>query len=429
MNGRLPIHACNPHRPGDLIFGIHHEDEVGASVLDMGHERQLPGLENVRVESSLKRIVAALREGDEETRVETREERRRDFVLEGNYEYRLLSVGEGEEQIAATSLVALHHGLSSEMGGDMLPVIAQPNHFLAHDALFKPPEKLGADHDRYLEAIGVPRGGNRARVRVIDSGYTGPAPVLMAANLLDCKSDVSDDYGHGSFVASIIDSCAPGEFEIFKVSSLNRRPSEWEVIQALSIGPFPPIVNVSLSLGFGGTVCSTCGRQSVSARTGTFEARLRELAESGVTVVVSAGNGGKPELAYPSRFPDTVAVEAWSGQPPHAAPYSNVDRKGPKGSHPDVFLCPGGETDAGEGPGVDAAGSLVQGTSYAAAYMSGLLAATWSGFSSCSDGCDLCRPEMLNRVRGAADPTFAGYEQEKHCHGLARFPEKHPSQT
>jgi subtilisin family serine protease len=369
--------------------------------------------------------VDSLRRGGEESPTATKDERQGDFHLEGNYEYLLLRVPEGEEQIAATSLVQLHHRRAGEQSADLLPVIAQPNHFLDHDALTGPPEKLAADHDRYLTAIGAPRAGGRARVRVIDSGYTGPADVVTAANLLDCDKNVSDDYGHGTFVASIIDSCAPGEFEIFKVSSLTRRPSEWEVIQALSIGPFPPVVNISLSLGFGRTACTSCGRQSVSARTGTFEARLKELAESGVTVVVSAGNEGKPDLGYPSRFPDTVAVEAWSGHPPHPAPYSNTDRRGPRGTHPEVFLCPGGETKAGEGPGVDAAGALVEGTSYAAAYMSGLLAATWSRFSSCSEKCGICRPLVLDLVRTAADPGFSGYDPEKHGHGLARFPGAH----
>lgn len=419
-----PVHACNPHRPGDLILGVHREDKIGAELHHMGLEQGLPGLEEVQEQANLEQVVAALRQAEaEESKSERGDEQTR-LEVEGSYEFRLLEVPEGEEHRAATSLIDLHHRLASQYGEEVpAPVIAQPNHFLDHDGA-GPPDRLSPDHQRYLREIGVPPGGfaRRAGVRVIDSGYTGPARVAVGANLLDSNPDVSDDFGHGSLVASIIDDCAPGEFEIFKVSSLRRRPSEWEVIQALTVGPFPPIVNLSLSLGFGRASCARCGRQSVSARTGTFEARLAELADSGVTVVVAAGNAAAPELAYPSRFRHTVAVEAWSGKPPRPAPYSNLDRSSQRrGSHPNVFLCPGGDSQALEGPGLDAAGNPVDGTSYATAYMSGLLAASWGMHSNCTAGCSICRDELLALAQSVADPNFQSYDREKHGHGLARL--------
>jgi subtilase family protein len=422
--GEPPVHACNPHRPGDLILGVHREDKLGGELIAQGRERGLPGLEEVEERSSLERVVAALREGQGEMGEFEGEGEPPRFAVEGSYEFRLLEVPEGEEHTAASSLIDLRLRLGSEFGERGSPrVIAQPNHFLDHDSP-RSPDRLSADHQRYLKEIGIPPGGlrGRPRVRVIDSGYSGPASVVVKANLLDGNADVSDDYGHGSLVTSIIDDCATGDFEIFKVSSLNRRPSEWEVIQALSIGPLPPIVNVSLSLGFGRTSCSRCGRQSVSARTGTFEARLEELADAGVTVVVAAGNKAAADLAYPSRFHSTVAVEAWSGAPPRLAPYSNCDSaSGARGSHPNVFLCPGGDSTANEGPGLDAAGDSVDGTSFATAYMSGLLAASWGGFSVCTGGCPTCRAKTLAIAQGDADRSFAGYDPAEHGHGLARL--------
>lgn len=432
MNGdEPPVHACNPHRPGDLIFGVHRKDGIGAELLAYGRKRGIPGLEEVREQSSSEQVVASLNREQAEAEPESVREPPSLFTVDGSYEFRLLEVPEGEEHTAASSLIDLRYRLATEFREtgvaerDPAPrVIAQPNHFLDHNSP-APPVKLSSDHQRYLNDIGIPLGGTRKRpcVRVIDSGYTGAASVGVRVNLLDSNADVSDDYGHGSLVTSIIEDCASGDLEIFKVSSLNRRPSEWEVIQALSIGPLPPIINLSLSLGFGGANCSRCGRQSVSARTGTFEARLEELAEAGVTVVVAAGNGSSADLAYPSRFHSTVAVEAWSGKPAQLAPYSNWDKaRGAKGSHPNVFLCPGGNAGADEGPGLDAAGNPVEGTSYATAYMSGLLAASWGDVSPCTTGCPSCRTTVLAMTQTDADQSLTDYDQEKHGHGLARLP-------
>ncbi len=399
-------------------------------LVNYGRELALPGLEEVQEQSSLHQVVSSLNEAWVEEALGREERPPAPFRTEGDHEFRLLEVPEGEEHTAASSLIELSHRLAADRwgsdaaAGELAPrVIAQPNHFLDHDSL-SPPVQLSSDHQRYLGEIGIPFRFPHRRpcVRVVDSGYTGNARITAGANLLDGNTDVSDDYGHGSVVASIIDDCASGDLEIFKVSSLTRRPSEWEVIQALSIGPMPPIVNLSLSLGFGRTSCSRCGRQSVSARTGTFEARLKELAESGVTVVVAAGNRSSAGLAYPSRFHSAVAVEAWSGMPPHLAPYSNWDTAhGSRGEHPNVFVCHGGDSDANEGPALDAAGDLIDGTSFATAYMSGVLSALWGEFSTCTTGCLPCRTEILMTAQTRADQSFPGYERERHGHGLARL--------
>lgn len=242
-------------------------------------------------------------------------------------------------------------------------------------------------------------------------------------NLLDGGSNVDDDHGHGSLVTAIVHECTHGPFEVFKVTDAARKATEWEVLQALSVGPMPPIVNLSMSLSFGRASCSQCGRQPVGARTSVFEERLRELAEDGVIVVVAAGNQSAERLAYPSRFSSAVAVQAWSGAPPRLAPYSNsgaADQAGAR--HPNVFLCPGGRREANEGPGLDGQGKPVDGTSFAAAYMSGLLAVHWAAVSRCTQACEICRAVVLERAQLAASPRFPGYDASRHGHGLARLP-------
>jgi hypothetical protein len=305
------------------------------------------------------------------------------------------------------------------------PIIAQPNHILGFDS-YKAPVNLSTDHSRYLREMGVKRPSEQTsspRVRIIDSGCNGSQNLVLKRNLLDPSDsgNVEDDDGHGSLVAAIIDDITNGPLEVFKVTDAARKPTEWEVLQALSIRPMAPIVNLSMSLGFGRPYCSQCGRRPVGARTAVFQERLRELAEAGVIVVVAAGNQGEAHLAYPSRFATAVAVKAYSGRPPRLASYSNSGATDEVGAtHQNVFLCPGGDPRANEGPALESNGSVAYGTSFAAAYMSGLLAAAWAARSRCTEACTICMENVVTWARFAANTGFTEYDQRKHGNGLAR---------
>lgn len=391
-------HACEPQRPGDVIFGLAPEDGNGRELLDMGRERGLPGLEVAEPLEHLADVARWLSSDHEEVRWEP----------DGAMDYTLLQVPEGDELAAASSLVRLSVEQALDWKSGRFPrVVAQPNRYLDLDA-GGGDGALSDTHRDYLDRLGLPlppRGDSsrpRPRVRVIDSGC-GPRPnVVRRVNILDPRhapQDVSDDRGHGTVVTSIIDECTAGQadFEVFKVTDAARKPTEWEVLLALSLGPLPPIVNLSLRLGFGKVTCARCGRRPVSARTGVFEARLAELADAGVTVVAAAGNQEEDRLAYPSRFASTVPVMAWSGDPPRRARYSNWDTRDQTGAqHPNVFVCPGGD----EGAGV--AGGATYGTSFACAYMTGMLASLWGRSSACTEGCPTCRDGALGEARSMA---------------------------
>jgi hypothetical protein len=428
VNDDPPAHSCNPQRPGDVIFGVRREDPLGPELIERARDAGLPGLEAVSQEARLDDLLSKFPASEDEP-AEEREERRPDESRTA-YDFSLLSVREGEEQLAAASLIKLRYTLGPATPNfERTPdVIAQPNHYLDFDDPRRP-VGLSNDHPRYLGELGLPAGSidghPHPRVRVIDTGCSGQSQVRFAANILDGGNDVSDDHGHGSMVAAIIDSCTDGRgsFEIFKVADATRKPTEWEVLQALSVGPLPPVVNMSLSLGFQGVNCTKCGRQPVSARTSVFEERLRELAEAGVLVVAAAGNASSDRVAYPSRFSSAVATLAWSGHPPVLAPYSNwgaVDQAG--APHPHVYLCPGGDRDRGEGPAVDSNGNAVDGTSYATAYMTGLLATVWARNSACEEGCAFCREHVLHIVEGAADASQKWFQAAQHGQGLAAMP-------
>lgn len=416
-------HVCDPQRPGDVILALRRDDPLGGELSGYGRERGLPGLEQVSVEADLDAVAeelsAARFEGDEMDR--PRREQPGDQLR-----FWLLNVPEGQEQVAAGSLMKLRLQLAAEQPEPSAPpVFAQPNHYLDYGAR-DAPVALGPDHTRYLTAMGLPlspRGVSPVRVRVIDSGYSGAVPVALAVDILDRSGSVDDTHGHGTCVADIVASALADHvaLEIFRVSDDRRLPTEWEILQALSVPPFPPVINLSLSVGFVGVECTTCGRQPQSARTAVFEWRLRELADHGVLVVASAGNGGQPQLAFPSRFDSCIATEAWSGDPPALASYSNhraVDQA--DRDHPHVFLCPGGDRDAGEGPVLDRNGSPLDGTSYATAYMTGLLASLWDRSSICHRACDVCRDMVLDAAEKAADPSVRDFDPLIHGHGMAR---------
>jgi subtilisin family serine protease len=427
VNGDGPApHICDPQRPGDLILGVRREYGSPDDLIERGAGSGLPGLEALRQRSRLGETPSS---EDVERRFEDSRAEARYALPDGNYDFRLLEVPEGEEQVASGSLIRLFMTVSQQQAGlgDPSPIIAQPNHILGFDAGL-PPTNLSPCHERYLKQMGITRPSEPTRyprVRIIDSGYNGTGNVVLKRNLLDPgnSNDVQDDDGHGSLVTTIIDDIANSPLEIFKVGDAARKPTEWEVLEALSIPPMTPIVNLSMSLGFGNPHCSQCGRRPVGARTAVFQERLRELQEAGVIVVVAAGNQGEDQLAYPSRFATAVAVEACSGHPPRLASYSNSGAKDERGEpHQNVFLCPGGNPSppAIEGPALESDGSVAWGTSYAAAYMSGLLASTWAAKSTCNGPCTICREDVLTSARFAAKKKgLRNYDQRWHGNGLA----------
>ena len=143
-----------------------------------------------------------------------------------------------------------------------------------------------------------------------------------------------------------------------------------------------------LSVGFGedqiglkDRKCAACGRESHASRSAVFESLLDQLAKASDApiIVTAAGNDGASALTYPARFGSVVAVESVN-QALELSRFSNCGTKDHEGNPRDhVFVLPGGEEAAtGSTPtewlGVAATGDELHGTSFAAAYASGLIA-------------------------------------------------------
>jgi hypothetical protein len=120
-------HPCDPQSPGDLILGVRRDQEYGADwLIELGANSGLPGLEALTQASRLHEVGRVRGELSRESR----QEEAVPPELEGAYDFRLMEVPEGGEQIAAGSLIQLFMGTAKPVpkSGEPPPVIAQPNH-------------------------------------------------------------------------------------------------------------------------------------------------------------------------------------------------------------------------------------------------------------------------------------------------------------
>ncbi len=146
------------------------------------------------------------------------------------------------------------------------------------------------------------------RVLLVDTGIASDAKVSVHSekNVLDpTLKTASDDNGHGTAIALVIDDLAPGtEFIVFKAGNSNGDVNEWDLLAALVADAGADVINLSVEYGLGDRTCPTCGRQSSSSRSAVFENILNATAKwnKRPVVVAAAGNGRAPDLAYPATF-------------------------------------------------------------------------------------------------------------------------------
>jgi hypothetical protein len=286
-------------------------------------------------------------------------------------------------------------------------------------------------HDDYKKKVGIGAGsasGAGMTVLILDSGVdsTGVANVVDQRNFVDPanRSTAADDTGHGTAVASIIHDLAPSaDLIVYKVADENGRASEWDTLAALAARSSANIVNMSLAFGLTDWNTANCGRESQSSRSSVFETMINELADlnDGPLIVAAAGNESDYELSFPARFRKVIAVESLelSGGLSDFSNRATIDHQGDV--HPNVFALPGGQQLNGQAPteyvGTTASGEQFCGTSFAAAYASGLIAAWWS--SSTNTNKD--HTTVLKELKANADNTIPNYDRGIHGNGLMQY--------
>lgn len=266
------------------------------------------------------------------------------------------------------------------------------------------------------------------RIQILDSGLdpSSTINVVRSFNAVDdsTPTDVTDDHGHGTAVAEVIyDLCPSAEFIICKVADDQGRASEWDTLAALGIDVQAQLINISLAFGLDDILCPVCGRESRTSRSSVFENLLHELNEDpdGPLIVAAAGNGSLSELSFPARFDNVIAVESLN-KAKELSRFTNrstIDHVGD--THKNVFVLPGGEVDqtsnATEYVGTSTNGAQYYGTSFAAAYASGLIAEFWSQSSQSSKD----RKAILAELQANADKSIPNYVGVTHGNGLMQF--------
>ena len=220
----------------------------------------------------------------------------------------------------------------------------------------------------------------------------------------------------------IIDNVAPGvTFRIYRVADRLECVSEWDVLAALAANDDAKIVNLSLEFGNPTSAMSPCHRTSLHSRSEIFENCLdgRPIELRPIPVAAS-GNGGGSRLSYPARYSNVVAVAAVDSKG-HLSSFSNhgafdqLDEP-----HKWFFLAPGGEQRSFWGGRKNETVGRFEtrprgywGTSFAAAYVTGVLAHIMAAQPKAT------REDILNLLKKKAQKVP---DEERHGNGLVRVP-------
>lgn len=396
-------------------------------------------------------IVSQIRRGDFEhieivDDIDRRLERYGSQVPEGfSWNLFLLNVPEGEElwkinqmyQWAAKFIahMSLKRGSSTKLKAlleSARPISISLDHHLA----FCSSIKLDADHQTYKKLLKPPAGhrGVGQTLAILDSGIDaslGIKPSKRSRNFNDDANpnDVTDKIGHGSIIANIIKDIAPDcELIVHKVGDKNP-VSEWDVLHALTDCADADIVNLSLAFSMSSESCRKCGRsENHSSRSIIFQLFLEDLAknQSDTVFVAAAGNRGVDKLDFPARYSNVLAVGGLDSSGSRPA-YSNFGNSGHGSTtHRNLFFAPGGgngESVASIIPKIQSGVVLPplipnEGTSFSAAYVSGMLALHRS-----IPGTNKDRQSILRQLRSkAVKKDFIGnYVESEFGNGLIRI--------
>jgi hypothetical protein len=411
---------------GQLIVCFHRDDKAALDVMEQIRQGVIPHV----------------------TIIESLVDRLNDLNLksrDSQYFFYRLAVPEGQEvfKIGYLQFFYKHAVLKAIAGGNMnnevlswtnLHMQVVPNSYLS----LRQSSGAGVgftatqDHDDYKKLCKVDQASSTAgsgkHVLVLDTGLdsSSSANVTESKNIVDPKNktDVTDDNGHGTAVVEIINDIAPQtKFFVYKIVDEDGRASEWDTILALMAETYADIVNISIAFGLGDITCSVCGRESHASRSAVFENVLNELAKdvNAPLIVAAAGNGSLLDLAYPAKFSRVIAI-ASINKAKELSDFTNRGAVTEDGSvHDNVFVMPGGErtgkNDPTEYVGTAANGDRFWGTSFSAAYASGLIAALWSESNHSSKDA----ATFLDHLRSNTDKGLPNYLYTTHGNGLMQF--------
>ena len=284
------------------------------------------------------------------------------------------------------------------------------------------------------------RCGQGCVVGILDSSVD---PVLVPGATLGPKqydalapaapgSTLDDPTGHGSLVARIVSTVAPGA-ELLSIKTFDRTGTISSVIAALYLaqaaGPCH-ILNLSMSVSCAPVPCAVCQTPTQAAANIQQLSYFFQTFSEGApdSVLVAAAGNNTQHLTLPAAFDRVIAVGSFDyGAQSPISGYRHVpaDR---------FVLAPGGQNALGkafaERPGI-AKPEYLHGTSFAAAFITGFAAKTVCGSTSTcgtpliGQPASAYQPGLLANVLGEidarADKTWPGFIPAHHGVGAIRF--------
>ena len=228
-----------------------------------------------------------------------------------------------------TGQIAAETARLEDLPGVTAVVPAAPRYVMA-----EPDDPSFADQASYYQAVSAPaawsrtRGSAAVRIAVIDTGVDVGHPdlqgkVVATYNATDGSTDVTDQVGHGTFVAGV---AAAGTNNGIGVAGAGYNASILAVKVAASAAPYA-ISTADEAAGIRWAVDHDARIINISlggpAADPTEQAAVKYATDHGVLVVAAAGNQASSAKSYPAAWPGVIAVGATDVSRGGRASFSN----------------------------------------------------------------------------------------------------------
>jgi subtilisin family serine protease len=363
------------------------------------------------------------------------------------HEFELLEVAEGNEQRVLDELaeiyldiiiskVATEPSLGEYFANSDNRLVSGLNVRLYPQALDKTPAqqfKLTSEHERYLQMVGGARAnqqlfGRGPVVTVLDGGFDAkywhggdkrPAPVrsLLVGDVDEASA--AGNVVHGTLVAALILEVCP-QAQVIPIRVCGERAVEWDVLAGLAQSAHlgARVVNLSVSSPLSDFPCQTCGFLSGRSRAAVMKRMVESVALDGGSqrvLVAAAGNDGTGYLKYPAYLPHVIAVTSVNSKKQRSE-FSSYSTS----PHTSLFAAPGGDNHPNGKEAVactlgddDNNSEALMGTSFAAAYATGVVAQIFSNVGPTTQS-------LVDDLAWRAERGFEGYSEQFHGRGLLR---------
>lgn len=277
--------------------------------------------------------------------------------------------------------------------------------------------------------------GNDVKIAILDTGINPdllpyPNNVIGKQYATDIPTSTPrtvDNNGHGSLVAYIINSIAPGA-QIIPFKVMDTHGTVGSLLSALYLAEIefkPDIYNLSLAVSCDLGACAYCGNEimiNTKQLELLFEMIDRQRATNPLPLIVAAAGNNSSTVKMPASFNNVLSVGSYTPGS-HYKGYSMIDSS-------KYIVAPGGLRTRKESIAFRPHFSseiLYEGTSFSAAFVSGISArflCSKNRFLPCKnihpsplEG----RAFVMDCLNKYADKGFPGYAKDKHGLGLVRY--------